>query len=309
MRKTVLVLAVLGSLACLALGIVWQGQVDSSLGQAVSAFAKEVNSGKSDAELEKQYGPKYKELKDELNHWERAKKAPILLMIAAPLAIAGAVLAFKGFGLYAGPLLLIIGIVPAIFFLKSLVPTSLLLVAGGLSFTIGSPEKKQTKKKKKQRDEDDEDEEAPPPKKRKRKEQDEEIEETAEEEEPEEEAEEIEDAAEEEEQAEEEPEEIEEEPEEEAPPPPRKAVKKPVAAAPTGELVTRIQCPKCKAALKVVDPEAGIKMNCPKCRFPIPITKAMVANALAAQRAAREASDADEDDDEKPPPKKAKKKG
>ncbi len=362
MRIAVLILAVLGGLACLGLGLVWKASADSPLAREVLEIKKEIEKGaKDDPEFFNKRGMSETKFREAMSDLDRVLRAMWILLGVGPLAIVGGVVAMMGKRFVAGPILLVAGIAPLPFAPITIITTFFVLVAGGLAFLIkpsasvegGGGTRRHGKKGKAEEDEADEgelteeaeepeaaeEEEEPAPrgKKNKRDKAPEPEEEPAEEaaEEAEEPAlparkskvaksrgEEVQDtipnprrkpapapaknAAEEVE----EPGEAREVEEEEKPAPPAKKSKvekpprdvyqdtlpnpqrKPPPAlvpipAPTSPLVARIGCPKCKAPLKIVNPQAGQSIKCPKCATGLKIPQKLVDQVRAAAQAAK----------------------
>jgi hypothetical protein len=136
MRIAVLILAVLAAVASGALGFKWYSDYNALGGAATlkefeDGLARSKASGAPAADLammEKNVA----ELKSTI--W-----SAYLLMLALPVGIVAGVLAYMGRGIIAGPILLLMGVLPCVFQVRALLTGVLLLLAGGLAFLCKQP--------------------------------------------------------------------------------------------------------------------------------------------------------------------------
>ncbi len=127
MRYGVLILAVLGALACGALGYQWTSDASNPEFRLVLDLARVAASVDP---------AKKPELDAETATLDRLVRAAYLLMLACPLGLVGGVAAFSRKGKIAAALLWIAGIAPLIFALQAMLTTSFLLLGALLALFV-----------------------------------------------------------------------------------------------------------------------------------------------------------------------------
>ena len=122
MRITILILAILGAVCSLLLGMKWSGDLSDhkvELEQARASFESGAG-GQAGTDLVKEL--------------DKAGTTSKMLMVAAALAIGGAVLVMKNMALPAAAILAVAGILPVIVTPKTLLTTAFILIAAVLAF-------------------------------------------------------------------------------------------------------------------------------------------------------------------------------
>jgi hypothetical protein len=127
MRAAVLIVGILGALAAGTLGFLWYQQKNSPEAQLVELLRTKVD--KIDEKG-----------KAALAEYDRLVMAIWFLFAAVPLGIAGAILGFTGRGLAGAALMLLAVIGPTVLVPKSLLFTSVLIIAALLSFFVKRPQ-------------------------------------------------------------------------------------------------------------------------------------------------------------------------
>jgi hypothetical protein len=125
MRIAVFVLGILGSLAAGTLGGIWLKDTLGPAGQMV--------------EILRQVGPTDEAGLEKLREWDRLGHTIWFLLAALPLGIFGSILALRGNGVLGALLMVLAALGPVILFPKTLLFTSILLLAGVLSLLVRRP--------------------------------------------------------------------------------------------------------------------------------------------------------------------------